>query len=111
MPDVAYSGSRAIAAPSGESCDAHLFAQVRTLRISQLTGFNFSTGPSISPLAPLGHSRNGAADFHPFSRVDVSAWARAASTLLEDDGDRFHEGVSDNAFIRNQPSRATACAA
>ena len=81
VPDLADSGSQAIAAPTGDSFDAHLFAPVRTFRISQLTGFNFSTGRSISPLA-LPHSRAGGHDFHPFSRVDVSAWARAASTLL-----------------------------
>src|SRR4029077_11305369 len=35
---------------SHEPDNAHLFAQPRTRRISQLNGFNFSTGSSISPL-------------------------------------------------------------
>jgi hypothetical protein len=50
VPTLSYSGSRAIADRRQASNDAQSFAQVRTLRISQLNGFDSSTGSSISPL-------------------------------------------------------------
>jgi hypothetical protein len=54
LDNLATNDRRRIHDTPGDAFDAHLFAPVRTFRISQLTGFNFSTGPSISPLAPLG---------------------------------------------------------
>ena len=49
---VRYSGSRALTAHDGH---AHLFAQLRTRRISQLIGLDSPNGSSISPL-PTGTS-------------------------------------------------------
>ena len=41
---LSYSGSRAIAALTERTNDAHLFAQARTFRIIQFNGFACSTG-------------------------------------------------------------------
>ena len=47
VPMVSHSGSQAVAAPTN---DAQLFAQLRTLRISQLNGLDYATGRTILPL-------------------------------------------------------------
>ena len=69
MPSLRYSGSQAIAGPTSGTNDAQLFAQLRTLRISQFNGFNFSTGPSISPLRAAVILANAAPFFMIFREL------------------------------------------
>jgi hypothetical protein len=52
---------------------AHLFAQQRMRRTSQLVGFDFSTGRAISPLPVNRKSDKGSIDFHDVSRASTDA--------------------------------------
>jgi len=55
--------------PRDRNYSAHLFAQQRMRRTSQLVGLDFSTGHSISLLPGDGECGKAATDFHDLSRA------------------------------------------
>ena len=89
---LSYSGSQAIAALTERTHDAHLFAQARTFRIIQFSGFTGSTGSidltarasAILPTCPK--------IFMTFRelkpRLSFTAWVLIASALLSSSAPR-----------------------
>jgi hypothetical protein len=74
MPRVAYPGSRGYCRPRQGNSNAHLFAQLRMLRVRQGHSLNRSTDEFDLTAPDRSHSPSALPDFHELSRAVGPKW-------------------------------------